>query len=124
MAELAAVEGHSLDQLVRGLFARHGALVSRRVQLPLKERTRAAIEKVSGRSFKEYAGQKVTRVDRRDGILLELADGSWVLARAAQTEPKLRIYAEATSSSQLRTLVRETRALIRGAEEGVAHVRN
>jgi len=124
MAELVAVEGHSLDDLVRGLFARHGTLVSRRVQLPLKERTRAAIEKVSKRSFKEFAGQKVTRADRRDGILLELADGSWVLARAAQTEPKLRIYAEATSSGQLRALVREVRLVLRQAEEGVSHVRD
>jgi phosphoglucomutase len=122
MAELAAVEGRPLDELVRGLFARHGTLVSRRVQLPLKERTRAALEKVGKRPLKEFARQKVTRADRRDGVLFELADGSWVLARAAGTEPKLRIYAEATSSSQLRTLVREMRQLVRGAEEGVTHV--
>jgi phosphoglucomutase len=124
MAELVAVEGRSLDELVRGLFARHGALVSRRVQLPLKERTRAAIEKVSKKTYKEFAGQKVTRADRRDGILLELADGSWVLARVAGTEPKLRVYAEATSSGQLRALVREVRLVLRRAEEGVTHVRD
>ena len=124
MAELVAVEGRSLDELVRRLFARHGTLVSRRVQLPLRERTRAAIEKVSGQSFKEFAGQKVTRADRRDGILLELADGSWVLARVALTEPKLRIYAEATSSGQLRTLVQDVRLLLRRAEEGATHVRD
>jgi phosphomannomutase len=45
-----------------------------------------------------------------------------VLARLASTEPKLRIYAEATSSRQLRTLVREMRLLVRHAEEGVTHV--
>jgi len=124
MAELVAVEGRSLDELVRRLFARHGTLVSRRVQLPLRERTRAAIEKVSKRSFKEFAGQKVTRADRRDGILLELADGSWVLARVALTEPKLRIYAEATSSGQLRSLVQDVRLMLRRAEEGATHVRD
>jgi phosphomannomutase len=90
--------------------------------VPLKERTRGALEKVGKKPLKEFAGQKVTRVDRRDGVLLELADGSWVLARVAGTEPKLRIYAEATSSSQLRTLVREMRKLVRRAEEGVTHV--
>ena len=122
MAELAAVEGRPLGELVRALFTRHGTLVSRRVQLPLRERTRAALEKVGKRSLREFAGQKVTRADRREGVLLELADGSWVLARAAGTEPKLRIYAEAPSSSQLRTLVREMRQTVRGAEEGVTHV--
>ncbi len=124
MAELMAVEGRPLPELVRGLFARHGTLVSRRVQLPLRERTRTALEKVGKRSFKEFAGQKVARADRRDGVLLELADGSWVLARVAGTEPKVRIYAEATSSRQLRTLVREMRRLVREAEEGVTHVRD
>ncbi len=123
MAEMVAVEGRSLDELVRGLFARYGPLVSRRVQLPLRERTRAALDRVSGRTFKEFAGRAVTRADRRDGLLLELADGSWVMARAAGTEPKLRIYAEAPSSGQLRALVREARTLVRRAEEEV-HVRD
>ncbi len=123
MAELVAVKRKPLDELVRGLFARHGTLVSRRVQLPLSERTRAAMGKVGKQAFREFCGQKVTRADRRDGILLELADGSWVLARAAGTEPKLRIYAEATSSRQLRALVREMRVAVREAEEGAGHVR-
>ena len=122
MAELVAVEGRSLDELVHRLFATYGALVSRRVQLPVRDRTRAAVEKIGKRTLKEFAGQKVARADRSDGVLLELADGSWVLARLASTEPKLRIYAEATSSLQLRTLVREMRLLVRHAEEGVTHV--
>ncbi len=124
MAEMVAVEGCSINDLVRRLYARCGTLVSRRVQLPLRERTRAAVEKVSKRAFKEFANQKVTRDDRRDGVLLELADGSWVMARPAGTEPKLRIYAEATSSRQLRTLVHEMRMLVLQAEEGVTHVRD
>ncbi len=122
MAELVAVEGRSLDELVQRLFATYGALVSRRVQLPVRDRTRAAVEKIGKRTLREFAGQKVARADRSDGVLLELADGSWVLARLASTEPKLRIYAEATSSLQLRTLVREMRLLVRHAEEGVTHV--
>jgi phosphoglucomutase len=124
MAELAAVEGRSLDELVGDLFVRHGTLVFRRVQLPLREWSRSALERVSKKAFKEFAGQEVTRADRGDGILLELADGSWVLARAAGTEPKLRIYAEATSSVQLRALVKEMRLMVREAEEGVTHVRH
>ena len=123
MAELAAVERRPLPELVRGLYARYGMLVSRRVQLPLHKRTHAALAKLRGRSFKEFAGQRVVRDDRRDGILLELQDGSWVLTRPAGTEPKLRIYAEAGSSRQLRALVQQARALVREAEEGVTHVR-
>jgi phosphoglucomutase len=124
MAELVALEGRSLAELVRGLFSRYGTLVSRRVQLPFHERTHAAMAQLLKRSFDQFAGQRVVRDDRRDGILLELADESWVLIRPAGTEAKLRIYAEATSSRQLRALVQEARALVRDAEEGSLHVRD
>jgi phosphoglucomutase len=124
MVEMLAVERQSLDALVRALFTRCGTLVSRRVQLPLRERTRAAVELIKQMSFPVFAGQRVARDDRQDGLLLELGDGSWVLMRPAGTEPKLRIYAEAVSSRQLLALVREARRLIRRAEEEVSHVRD
>jgi phosphomannomutase len=92
------------------------------VQLPLRERTRAAVERIQQMVLPEFAGQRVVRDDRQDGLLLELGDGSWVLIRPAGTEPKLRIYAEAVSSRQLLALVREARRLIRRAEEEVSHV--
>lgn len=124
MIEMLAVERRSLDELVRALFARYGTLVSRRVQLPFRERTRAALEHMASMRFAEFAGLEIVRDERRDGLLLELVDGSWVLIRPAGTEPKLRIYAEATSSRQLLALVREARRLVRRAEEEAFHVRD
>ena len=112
LAELVAVEGVSLPELVRRLYGRYGTLVSRRVQLPLTERARNALERLRARSYKEFAGLEVLREDRRDGLLLELEGGAWVLAREAGTEAKLRLHAEATSSRQLRELVRELRRLV------------
>jgi phosphomannomutase len=118
VAEMVAVEGATLDELARRLYARHGTLVSRRVQLPWRERTRVALQRLLARKFASFAGQPVTRVDRGDGVLLELADGSWVLVRPSGTEKKLRIYAEAANSRQLRTLVSEAHRLVRAGEEG------
>jgi phosphoglucomutase len=118
VAEMAAVEGNSLSELARRLYARHGMLLSRRVQLPWRERTRVALERLAGRKYSSFAGQAVSRVDRSDGVLLELAEGGWVLVRQSGTEKKLRIYAEGTSSRQLRALVSEARRLVRAAEEG------
>lgn len=43
------------------------------------------------------AGEKVTRVDTRDGVKVWLADGSWLLGRPSGTEPIVRVYAEARS---------------------------
>jgi phosphoglucomutase len=122
-AEMLAVERCPLDTLVRDLFARCGELVSRRVQVPLNERALVALAALDQRSFPEFAGYPVVREDHADGLLLELAGGGWVLLRAARTEPKLRLYAEATSSRQLRDLVRAARRLINELEEG-DHVRD
>jgi len=124
VAEMVAVERRSLDELIRSLFARYGTLVSRRVQLPLKDTTPAALDRLAARTFTEFAGILVTRQERSDGLLLELADGSWVLGRLSGTEPKLRIYAEATSSRRLLAMVREARRLVTTAEEEEGHVRN
>jgi len=49
--------------------------------------------------------------------VLELEGGGWVLLRAARTEPKLRLYAEGTSSRALRDLVRAARRLVSHPEE-------
>jgi phosphoglucomutase len=112
VAEMLAVEGLSLGELTRRLFARYGTLLSRRVQLPWNERTETALARITAMRFKEFGGQRVTRDDRTDGVLLELEDGAWVLARQAGTEAKLRLYAEGTSSRQLHALVRELRRLV------------
>ena len=118
VAEMVAVEGRPIAELARGLYSRYGELVSRRVQIPLNERALAALAVLDEQSFPQFAGYPVVREDHGDGLLLELAGGGWVLLRAARTEPKLRVYAEATSSRQLRDLVRAARRLINDLEEG------
>jgi phosphoglucomutase len=124
MAEMVAVEGRSLRELVRELSARFGTLFTRRIQLPLPERTKVALGRLSIQGIRELGGRKVVREDRRDGLLLELEGGSWVLARPAGTEPRLRIYAEAASAHELHALLRSARRLVRQAEEEVTHVRD
>ncbi len=124
MAEMVAVEGRSLKELTRDVYARFGTLFTRRIQLPLRERTRAALARMALKVPREVAGLKVVREDRRDGFLLELEDQSWILARAAGTEPRLRIYVEATSVGQLHAMLRAARRLVRQAEEEADHVRD
>lgn len=118
VAEMIAVERKSVQELVRRLFARHGTRLSRRVDLPWRERTRAALRRLEQAGFSEFAGRAVLRTDRQDGLFMELEGGGWVFIRRASTEPRVRLYAEATSSGELRVLVRELRRLVRRAEEG------
>ncbi|HPW54552.1 MAG TPA: hypothetical protein PLP31_02355 [Thermoanaerobaculaceae bacterium] len=119
VVEMVAVEGRSLGELARDLAARHGTLLLRRVRLPLNDRTRAALARLQQGMPDRLGDAQVVRCDCRDGVLLELADCSWVLIRPAATEPRLRIYAEAPTIRRLHSLVREARALVQRAEEGV-----
>lgn len=122
LAEMVGACGLPLRTLLRNLFARYGTLLSRRVQLPLREESPRALQLLCGRQFREFAGLPVTRVEREGGLLLELAGGAWVLWRLSGTEPKVRVYAEAPTTSLLRALVREAKKTWRKAEEEVRHV--
>jgi phosphomannomutase len=57
------------------------------------------------------------RVDRTDGLKL-LVDGGWVHVRKSNTEPILRLLAEADSPEAVDDLVRRTRELVLGAGAG------
>jgi phosphomannomutase len=57
------------------------------------------------------------RQDRRDGLRLDWND-RWVHVRASNTEPIVRIIAEATSGAQARGLAAEVGALVGGAGDG------
>ncbi len=122
LAELVAVRRTPLRELLRELFRRHGPLVARRVQMPWRERSGEALARLTARRYPTFAGLRVLREDRRDGLLLELAGDAWVLIRRAGTEPKVRIYAESTTAAQLRWLIRHARRLVQAAEEGEDHV--
>lgn len=59
------------------------------------------------RSWTDIAGWKVEDRNERDGVKLMLEGNAWVLVRASGTEPLLRIYIEAGSQTDLRTLMNE-----------------
>lgn len=64
----------------------------------------------------EVAGKsrKVKEVDTSDGYKFTLDDGSWMMMRPSGTEPKIRIYAEtSTSSEDTRDLCEKAKAMAR-----------
>ncbi len=57
------------------------------------------------------AKQKAERVDARDGVKLDFKDG-WVHVRASNTEPIVRVYAEARTKKRATALVDKHRRLV------------
>ena len=59
-----------------------------------------------------FAG-RATSVDRLDGVTVELGDGAWFNLRASNTEPLLRLNAEAPTSEGVDAVVDEVLAIVR-----------
>jgi len=122
VAEMLGGRGETLEVLVRRTLARYGPLFSRRVDLPRREESAAALAQLQAREYRSFAGREVRRASREGGLLLELAGDCWVLWRLAGTEPKVRLYGEAPGTAALRQLLREAKRAFREAEEEVRHV--
>lgn len=96
--------GRKVSELVRSVPAY--AIEKRKVSLARREDADAAIEKIAGVFAKE-------RVDRRDGAWVDLASRrSWLHVRASNTEPIMRLIAEAPTSAEASRLLDEAARVI------------
>jgi len=98
VAEMIAARQASLSEQLRDLFRRVGVEYwPIRVNLHLSAEVQSRLVERLRQEFKEFAGRRVARTDRTDGLKLIFADGSWVLMRPSGTEPVVRIYTESSS---------------------------
>jgi phosphomannomutase len=67
----------------------------------LKDKVMAALESPPI----SIAGRNLQSVERLDGVKLNLSDNAWLMFRASGTEPVLRIYCEAASSLEVKTIL-------------------
>ena len=101
---LMARTGKRLSDLVADVPAY--AIVKRKQPLARKEDAVPALERVAS----AYADQ---RVDRQDGVRVDFdADRSWVHVRASNTEPILRLIAEAPTAERAESLLDEVHRLV------------
>lgn len=112
IAATAHVE-QPLDERIDHLFETHGEIHQgrRSVDCP-DEQKDAVLDALEGDLPSELAGASVESVSSVDGVKLVLADGTWVLVRPSGTEPKLRIYAEATAESRVSELLDAGHAVV------------
>ena len=108
--ELMARTGKTLGQLVSDLQKEFGPTSYRRMDNHLSadeiERVRNEMRSLD---IREIGGRKAVRHETMDGHHFLFDDDSWLLFRASGTEPLIRIYAEAPSSSQVEEMLAEGR---------------
>ena len=110
--EMVARRGASLAKQLEKIFAEVGSFYPLRENFRLTPEVQAKFTEKLNRDPMEFAGHKVARVVRTDGLKLVLADGSWVCYRLSGTEPVVRVYTEARSSEGLEKLSAAAKAWI------------
>ncbi len=97
---------------IAALRARVGDWFYERVDIPCKrDLCDEVTERIRASGVKRLAGVPIVRVADDDGIKYALEDGSWLLIRFSDTEPVLRLYAEAHSPERVGELLTRSREL-------------
>ena len=113
VAEMIAARQKSLGDQLRDLFRRVGAEYwPVRENLHLPAEAQAKLPDRLRQNFSEFAGHKVAKIDRTDGLKLIFDDSSWILMRPSGTEPVARIYTEAATVAAAQKLADDARAWI------------
>lgn len=113
VAEMVAARQVSLTEQLRDLFKRIGREYwPIRVDLHLTPDTQQRLPGKFREEPSQFAGRRVAKIDRRDGLKMSFEDGAWLVMRPSGTEPVVRIYAEAATLAKSRKLSEDARAWI------------
>src|SRR5689334_23381849 len=102
--EAVAKRGKSLTAQLKELFAKVGSFYPLRENFRLTPEVKEKFTEKLRTDPTDFAGRKVSEVNRKDGLKLVLSDGSWVCYRLSGTEPVVRVYSEASSEPALSKL--------------------
>jgi phosphoglucomutase len=110
VAEMIAARRAPVGEQLGDLFKRVGAEYwPVRVNISLPENAVEGLQQRLRADFKDFAGRRVTREDRTDGLQLLFDDDSWILMRPSGTEPVVRVYAEAHTPAESQNLAEKAR---------------
>jgi alpha-D-glucose phosphate-specific phosphoglucomutase len=114
VAEMVAVTGKSLAELLADLYRRVGEFHTRRQNIRLSAELEGGIADKLDNPPAELGGRKIEEVITIDGAKFVFGDGSWMLFRKSGTEPVVRVYGEAGSADELDRVMQAAAAFIRG----------
>lgn len=106
VAEMVAVSGKPLSELVRDLFKEYGERIGGQRSVPLNPEREKSLRRLIKNPPSKLAGRYVVEATTIDGVKFDFADDDWLLLRFSGTEPLVRCYAEAGSRKDLRQLLK------------------
>ena len=107
LLEMLAVTKKSVTQIVADIQKEFGKSAYDRIDLhyPLEKRQQL-IETLLREPPRDLLGTPLARVNDLDGVKYIATDDSWLMFRASGTEPVIRIYSEAASTTRTQRLLK------------------
>lgn len=115
VAEMVAVTGKKVDDLIKEMFDEFGPRFSKRLDLRLTSNLRESVVAKLASPPDELEGRKVVNVNTMDGVKLEFDDDCWLLFRLSGTEPVARLYGEAATPKDLKRVLDAGKKYLKGA---------
>jgi len=114
MLEMIAYEKKKLSDIRKEFEENFGKFHNARIDLEFRDESE---KKSVMRKFEDieddFAGLKITSVDRTDGMKFFFGEDTWMLIRPSGTEPVVRIYVESVDEEKFRNLMEEVRKFAR-----------
>lgn len=107
--EFMAKSGKSLEALINEVYEIVGEFKFERSDLHIDEELKQEIiANCKADKYKSFGDYEVQRVETIDGFKFHFPNDRWVMIRPSGTEPVLRVYAEAPTIEEVRTILRQT----------------
>jgi phosphomannomutase len=111
--EYMAKTGKTLDDLVAEVYEIVGEFAFERIDLHISEAIKQKVmDNCKNDKYTEFAGRKITRVEKIDGFKFFFGDDEWLMIRPSGTEPVLRTYCESSSSEEAFSLLKKSHQLL------------
>lgn len=112
--EYMAKSGKSLEDLIQEVYNIVGSFQFERSDLHIDEALKQRIiAKCKENAFQQFGDYKVERIETIDGFKFFLPNERWVMIRPSGTEPVLRVYAEAPTLEEVRTILKQTEEVVK-----------
>lgn len=114
VAEMVAVTGKGIGELLADLYARVGEFHTRRQNIRLTPELEVGYDGRMKSIPASFAGFKVSETITIDGYKCVLENGAWLLFRKSGTEPVVRLYGEAGDAATLDSILAAGEAFLLG----------
>lgn len=112
--EFMAKSGKSLKALIAEVYEIVGEFKFERSDLHIDEEMKQSIiSACENDAFQSFGDYEVQRVETIDGFKFFFPEDRWVMIRPSGTEPVLRVYAEAPTIEEVRSILKQTEATIK-----------